>query len=367
MTARFATTVAAALWALALQPAEAVALDSSQGPLQLEPMVEGLVAPWGFTFLPGGDLLVTERGGALWHVRNGTKHPVSGVPDVAVDGQGGLLDVVAARDFAQSRIVYFTFSKAQGSGSGTAVARATLSQDARSLTDATVIFEATAGAEGGRHFGSRLVEARDGSLYVSLGERGDRPSAQDLSREQGSIIRIMPDGSIPADNPFVKTSGARPAIWSYGHRNPQGLAMDGDGRIWAVEHGAKGGDEINLIEKGANYGWPVISYGTHYSGGQIGEGSSKPGMKQPEWYWDPSIAPSGMMIYSGALWPEWRGDFFVGSLKFDYISRLSGEDLIESERLKSVYTGRVRDVREGPDGAIWFASERDGALYRITP
>ena len=367
MIPRLATIAITTLWGLLSLSVPASALDSSQGRLHVQKMVDGLEGPWGFAFLPGGDLLVTERSGQLWFVTDGRKAPVSGAPEVDDVGQGGLLDVRAAHDFADSRTVYFTFAKAQGRGAGTAVARARLSEDNKSLNDLTVIFEATKGARGGQHFGSRLVEAQDGSLYVSLGERGDRQSAQDLSREQGSIIRILPDGRIPADNPFVATAQARPAIWSYGHRNPQGLAMDAEGRIWAVEHGAKGGDEVNLIQKGANYGWPVISYGEHYSGRKIGEGTSKPGMEQPAWYWDPSIAPSGMLIYSGKLWPEWRGDIFVGSLKFDFISRLSGTPLQESERLKSLETGRVRDLREGPDGAIWFASEKEGALFRITP
>ncbi|MCG7622699.1 PQQ-dependent sugar dehydrogenase [Epibacterium sp. Ofav1-8] len=348
-------------------PPKAAAMDSNQGQLTVEKMVDGLDVPWGFTFLDDDALLVTERDGRLWYVKEGRKQTVSGVPTVAADGQGGLLDVVAARDFDQSRRIYLTYAKPQGRGAGTAVARATLSPDNRQLTDVAVIFEAKPGARGGRHFGARLVEARDGSLFVSLGERGDRPSAQDLGREQGSVIRILPDGRIPGDNPFVGVQNARPAIWSYGHRNPQGLAMDAQGRLWGVEHGAKGGDEVNLIEKGTNYGWPVISYGTHYSGRKIGEGTQTPGMAQPEWYWDPSIAPSGLMIYSGKLWPEWQGDLFVGSLKFDYISRLSGTPLKEVERLKSPQTGRVRDLREAPDGSIWFASEYDGALYRLRP
>lgn len=175
------------------------------------------------------------------------------------------------------------------------------------------------------------------------------------------------NGGIPANNPFVSRREAQPQIWSYGHRNPQGIAFDRRGRLWVVEHGAKGGDEINLIRKGANYGWPVISFGRHYSGAKIGEGTSKPGMQQPVWYWDPSIAPSGMMIYSGKLWPSWRGHFFVGSLKLDFISRLSGESLAEKERLKGPATGRIRDIAEAPDGSIWFASENDGAIYRLTP
>ncbi|WP_417816902.1 PQQ-dependent sugar dehydrogenase [Tritonibacter scottomollicae] len=362
-----ALIITLALGAGVLAPFGARAMESSQGTLRVQKIADGFNVPWGFTFLSEGGVLLTERNGALWYVKEGSKQQVRGAPEVAADGQGGLLDVVAARDFAQSRRVYFTFAKSQGRGAGTAVAVGTLSNDLSEVTDLKVIFEARAGARGGRHFGSRLVEAKDGSLFVTLGERGDRPSAQDLSREQGSIIRILPDGRIPGDNPFVNVEGARPAIWSYGHRNPQGLAMDDRGQLWGVEHGAKGGDEVNLIERGQNYGWPVISYGRHYSGRKIGEGSEKPGLKQPEWYWDPSIAPSGMMIYSGALWPQWRGDIFVGSLKFDYISRLSGSNLQEVEKLKSPQTGRVRDLREAPDGSIWFISEYEGALYRITP
>ena len=222
------------------------------------------------------------------------------------------------------------------------------------------------GSRGGRHFGSRLVEAGDGTLFLTIGDRGDRPSAQDLDVENGSVLRITKDGQIPAGNPFVGQAGAQPEIWSYGHRNPQGAASDLEGNLWVVEHGARGGDEVNRVRKGANYGWPVISYGRHYSGLKIGEGTQKEGMEQPEYYWDPSIAPSGMMIYSGALWPEWRGSIFVGSLKFDRISRLSGDPLVE-EVLETEETVRVRDVREGPDGAIWFLSVGEGALFRVSP
>lgn len=336
--------------------------------LRIEPVVENLRNPWGFGFLPDGEMLITERGGRLRFVAaNGTRHSVSGVPKVQADGQGGLLDILIPRDFAQSREIYLTFAKKQRSGSGTAVARGRLSTDGQSLTDVTVIFEIAEGSSGGRHFGSRIVEAPDGNLIVTVGDRGDRPTAQDLSLHNGSVLRITRDGQAAPGNPFIGRNDALDEIWSYGHRNPQGMALDLNGRLWAVEHGAKGGDEVNRIKKGANYGWPVISYGRHYSGAKIGEGTRKSGMEQPAYYWDPSMAPSGMMIYSGKLWPEWRGATFIGSLKFDYISVLSGSNLKETQQIQTSETRRVRDVREGPKGAIWFLSDDRGTLYRITP
>lgn len=345
----------------------AAALDSSAGPLSVSTVADGLEVPWAIGFLPGGDILVTERAGRLLLVSEGEVSEVSGVGEVQARGQGGLLDVLVPRDFTDSRTLFFSYAKAQGGGAGTAVAKAQLSSDGSQLSDWQVIFEMEPGSRGGRHFGSRIVEAPDGTLFVTVGERGDRPSAQDLSRENGSVVHIAKDGSVPPDNPFINTEGAQPEIWSYGHRNPQGAALDAEGQLWVVEHGARGGDEVNRVEKGANYGWPVISYGVHYSGEKIGEGTHKEGMEQPAHYWDPSIAPSGMMIYSGKLWPEWEGDFFVGSLKFNLISRLSGDPLEEVERIEGPETLRVRDVAEGPDGAIWFLSVGEGALYRVTP
>lgn len=339
----------------------------AQTGLSITPVAEGFDAPWAIGFLPDDSILVTERGGRLWRLADGMRHEITGIGDVAVTGQGGLLDVLVPRDFAQTRALYFTHAKPQGAGAGTGVARATLSEDGRSLTDWQVIWEMEPGSSGGRHFGSRIVEAPDGHLFVTIGERGDRPSAQDLSRQNGSVIRIARDGTPPADNPFQGRGGTQPGIWSYGHRNPQGAALDSQGRLWVVEHGARGGDEVNLIEKGANYGWPVISYGTHYSGAKIGEGTSKPGMKQPAFYWDPSIAPSGMTIYTGALFPDWQGDILVGSLKFDHIARLSGDPLREVQEISTPETARVRDIRQGPDGAIWFLSVGQGTLYRMTP
>lgn len=345
---------------------QADTMDSSLGRLSVTKMAGGFDVPWAIAFLPDGGFLVTERDGALFHVLDGKKNRISGTPAVAAEGQGGLLDVMVPRDFQASREVFLTFAKQQGRGAGTALAAGRLSADNSALRDLRILFEAAPGATGGRHFGSRVVEARDGTLFISLGERGDRPSAQNLRLHQGSMVRINRDGTVPAGNPFTGTEAAQPEIWSYGHRNPQGVALDLQGNLWVAEHGAKGGDEVNRVRKGANYGWPVISYGRHYSGAKIGEGTAKPGMEQPEWYWDPSIAPSGMMIYSGRIWPQWRGQIFVGSLKFGYISRLSGSPLRELEQLRSSKTGRIRDVQEAPDGSIWFASESEGAVFRVS-
>jgi glucose/arabinose dehydrogenase len=342
-------------------------LRSSAGPVAVTPVVQGLDAPWAVGFLPEGGLLITERDGRLLLVQDGALREIAHDLDIAASGQGGLLDVLVPRDFATTGEVLLSFAKPQRRGAGTALAVARLNAAAGRLENTRVIFEAEPGSRGGRHFGSRIVEARDGTLFLTIGDRGDDDSAQDLRNENGTVVRVARVGSVPADNPFVGVAGAQPEIWSYGHRNPQGAALDLAGQLWTVEHGARGGDEINRPEPGRNYGWPVISYGTHYSGFSIGEGTEKAGMEQPLHYWDPSMAPSGMMIYSGKLWPEWRGDIFVGSLKFDYISRLSGAAVDEVEQIKGDETLRVRDIREAPDGAIWFLSVGNGALYRMTP
>ncbi|MEM9436432.1 MAG: PQQ-dependent sugar dehydrogenase [Pseudomonadota bacterium] len=353
---------------VALAPPAVGQVSTSAGSVSIEPVLQGLNAPWGFGFLPDGQVVITERDGELLLLTPGQDvTQIEGAPEVVAQGQGGLLDVLVPRDFAQSRELFFTYSKRQGlRGANTAVAKARLSDDGTQLENLETIFEAERGPTGGRHFGSRLVEAGDGTLYFSIGDRGDRPSAQDLNIENGSVVRITRDGAIPSDNPFAQ-GGGQPGIWSYGHRNPQGMAVDAEGRIWTVEHGAAGGDEINLIQQGANYGWPVISYGTHYSGAKIGEGTMKEGLEQPAFFWDPSIAPSGMMIYFGDMFPSWRGDIFVGSLKFDMISRLEKDGAVsEAERIASDETLRVRDIREAPDGSIWFLSVGQGALYRMS-
>ena len=350
--------------------AHAATRQSDLGSLEVELVADGLDTPWAVAFLPDGGFLVTERDGVLLHFgANGSLQEVTGVPEVRAKGQGGLLDVLVPRDFETSREIFLSYAAPQGNGAGTAVGVGRLSEDGAQLSGFRAIFEMAPGSSGGRHFGSRLVEAPDGNLFVTVGERGDRPSAQDLGRSQGSVLRIARDGGVPKDNPFIGQKGARQEIWSYGHRNPQGAALDGDGQFWAVEHGARGGDEVNKVRKGANYGWPVISYGKHYSGGKIGEGTQKPGMEQPAHYWDPSIAPSGMAILKTPLMKGWKGDFLVGSLKFDMISRLErqGDVLVEVERLDWRETERVRDVREAPDGSVWFVSEARGAIYRVAP
>ncbi len=347
----------------------AAGIETSVGRITVEKVMGGFVEPWGLGFTPDGGFLVTERGGRLTHVSpGGTISRVRGLPNIAPGGQGGLLDVMIPRDFAESRLVFVSYSILQkGRTFGTAIAVGKLSNDGAMLENVRTIFEMSAGSKGKNHFGGRLVEAADGKIFLTIGDRKDRPSAQDLSRHNGSIIRINRDGSVPSDNPFVGREGVLPEIWSFGHRNPQGAALDLQGRLWIDEHGAKGGDEVNQIRRGANYGWPVISYGTHYSGAKIGEGTRKAGMEQPEYYWDPSIAPSGMMIYSGKLWPAWAGNIFIGSLKFNYLSRLDPKRGWSEEKIQNNQTMRVRDVREAPDGSIWFLSVGKGAVFRVTP
>lgn len=342
-------------------------IRTSAGNMQVSAVVTGLDTPWAFGFLPDGKIVLTERSGDVLLITPGEGAiTLRNPPDVYIDGQGGLLDVLVPRDFAQSRELFFTHAKRQGRGSGSAVTKAVLSADGTALGNHDTIFEIAAGSSGGRHFGSRIVEAPDGTLFLTVGDRGDRPAAQDTLRHNGSVLRITRDGDVPGDNPFVSNDAALPEIWSYGHRNPQGAAFDASGQLWVNEHGAQGGDEVNRIQKGANFGWPVISYGQHYSGRTIGEGTSKDGMQQPATYWDPSIAPSGMAFYNGGSVGSWNGDMFVGSLKFDYIARLEGTPLREVEQIKGDSTQRVRDLRQGPDGHLWFLSVGNGALYRMS-
>ena len=367
----FFKTLAILFWAVAVTGVQAEVIQTGAELARIEEMASGLRTPWGFGFLPSGEVLITERGGKLRRLdEDGWLHDVAGVPNVVARGQGGLMDILIPRDFARRREIFLTYSKRQRGGAGTAVARARLSQDGARLGDVTTILEMTPGSDGGRHFGSRLVEARDGTLFVTLGDRADPDSAQDLSRHNGSILRITRDGRAAPGNPFLGRAGVEPEIWSYGHRNPQGGALDSAGQLWAVEHGARGGDEINRIERGANYGWPVISYGVHYSGFKIGEGTHKEGMEQPVHVWDPSIAPSGMAFYTGDRFPKWKGNAFVGALKYQLLARLTldGEKVIAEERILEGLDKRIRAVVDGPDGYLYIlVDENPGQVIRIEP
>jgi glucose/arabinose dehydrogenase len=350
-------------------------VSSEKAKFRIETMATGLDSPWAIAFLPGGRKLITERPGRMRLLGADGKlsEPIAGVPAVAAVGQGGLLDVVLAPDFANSRRIYFSYSEPRGVVNGTAVAHARLVEagNAGKLEDVTVIFRQEPGRGGGFHFGSRLAFAPDGNLFVTLGERNAMDPAQDLTGHLGKVVRIRPDGSVPPDNPFVKREDARPEIWSYGHRNPQGAAIHPQsGKLWTTEHGARGGDEINIPQAGKNYGWPLVSYGRHYSGAKIGEGSQKEGIEQPIHYWDPSIAPSGFTFYTGDAFPAWRGNAFAGALVQRHLQRLEldGEKVVKEERLLVGLGERIRDVRQAPDGTIWILTDgRGGRALRLSP
>jgi glucose/arabinose dehydrogenase len=340
--------------------------------VEIATVAEGLDHPWSLAFLPDGRMLVTERPGRLRYVTRdgGVSEPVAGLPAVFAQGQGGLLDVVLDPDFAANSTIYLSYAEPAADGTnGTAVARARL--DGQQLDDVKVIFRQQPKFPGRHHFGSRLVIARDGNLFVTLGERNSqRDLAQDLGTHIGKIVRITTDGEAPADNPFVGREGALPEIWSYGHRNLQGAALHPEtGRLWTHEHGPRGGDEINVAEPGRNYGWPVITYGREYHGPAIGEGTRKAGMEDPLHYWVPSIGPSGMAFHSGRGHPAWRGQLFVGALPAKQLVRLELGDDGRVKREERIAIGsRVRDVREGPDGALYLATDEDaGQILRVVP
>lgn len=350
---------------LAAAPALASVIDTSAGPMRISPVLTGLDEPWGMAFLPGGDVLVTERAGRLLLASSGKAQAVSGVPDVRAAGQGGLLDVLVPRDFASSREVWLAYAVGGSGGAATAIGKGRLSADNRSLEGFRTLWTGDR-ASGGRHFGARLAEAPDGTIWLGTGDRGTGPdgmAAQDPASTIGKVMAFRRDGTpLPAAR-----QGWAPGVQSIGHRNIQGMTFDARGNLWASEHGARGGDEVNRIEPGRNYGWPAISYGTDYDGSKIGTGTAAPGLEQPQHVWDPSMAPSGLAAYDGALIPPWRGHILAGSLKFDHIARLDPAQGWAEEILQSPETGRVRDVRQGPDGAIWFLSVTEGALFRMAP
>jgi len=347
----------------------------SQPPVVAETFAKGLVHPWGLAFLPDGRLLVTERPGRLRIVNQQGQvlPPVAGVPDVYASGQGGLLDVALAPDFASSQWVYLSYAEPRGGGrNGTSVARGKFvaTPEAARLQETQVIFRQEPAYASSHHFGSRLIFMPDGSLFVTAGERfSQRDEAQNPSNHIGKLMRIEPDGAAYAGNP--KRPGWRPEVWSIGHRNVQAAALNPtSGKLWTVEHGARGGDEINIPEAGRNYGWPVISYGRNYDGSKIGVGTHKAGMEQPVYYWDPSIAPSGATFYTGALVPEWQGNLFVGALAGQALHRmlLDGDQVVGEEILLSDLGARIRDVRQGADGALWLLTDEDnGRVLRVLP
>lgn len=354
---------------------EPTSFGSSAGRLEVNTVASGLSYPWALAFLPEGRVLVTERPGRMRVVTpQGQLSPaVKGVPEVMATGQGGLLDVITDKGFAQNSTIYFCYSERAGNGGRTAVARAKLVDGAApKLDEMKVIFRQEGPLSSGNHYGCRIVQAGDNNLFVTLGEHySGRNEAQNLANHLGKIVRITTDGAAPPDNPFVGREGAKSEIWSYGHRNPQSLAINpASNELWEIEHGPRGGDEVNIIGKGKNYGWPVIGFGIDYSGAKLHESTSKPGMEQPIKNWVPSIAPSGMAFYTGDVFPRWRGSLFTGALAGQFLVRLqlNGNAVTSEERILQNLSERIRDVRQGPDGALWLLTDSSsGRLLRITP
>jgi aldose sugar dehydrogenase len=339
-------------------------------------VARGLEHPWAVEPLPGGDLLVTERPGRMRVVTAAGQvgQPIANLPKVDARGQGGLLDVALSPSFDSDRTVYWSYSEPRTGGNATSVARGVLSQDRHRLEQVKVILRAMPTYDGDKHFGSRLAFGPDGKLYITLGERSDkpmRPQAQRLDSDMGKILRINSDGSVPQDNPFAGQSNTRPEIWTLGHRNIQAAAFDPEGQLWEVEHGTNGGDELNRVVKGKNYGWPLVAFGEEYSGVPIpGAVTDKQGYERPVYYWDPVIAPSGMQFYTGAAFPDWKGSLFIGSMGQTRLVRLTLDNgrVTGEEHLLKERGQRVRDVRQGPDGALYIVTDQDnGELWRIAP
>lgn len=361
-------TILACIAAVAIS-AHAAPLESEKAALAIDKVAGGFNHPWGMTFLPDGSLLITERNGGLVKLSADGKNktPITGLPEIDARGQGGLLDVILAKDFSSSKQLYFSFSEPGSGGNSTAVAKATLND--ASLSNVEVIFSQAPKYDSRHHFGSRLVLDNAGKLFITTGDRGSqRDQAQKLDNHLGKVIRINTDGTVPDDNPYVSQTGARPEVWSYGHRNMQGAALHPQtGQLWTHEHGPQGGDEINIAQPGKNYGWPLITYGEEYGGGVIGK-TSQQGLEQPLHYWVPSIAPSGMVFYNADMFPYWQHNLFVGSLKFGQLVRLEldGNKVTHEERI--MIGQRIRDVEQGPDGALYLLTDSsDGELLRIMP
>ena len=352
-------------------PSEPQVFDTLTGPIRVVPFVTGLANPWSLAFLPGGDILVTEKIGRLRIIRGGKldPQPIAGTPQVFTMGQAGLLEVAPHPRFAENRLVYLTYSKPGERGAATTLARGRL--EGSSLTDVHDLFVADAWRQGGPHYGSKLAFGRDGMLYMTIGERGERDKAQQTDTHQGKILRLREDGTAPPDNPFAGREGVKPEIFSYGHRNPQGVAVHPDtGAIWAIEHGPQGGDELNVILPGRNYGWPVVTFRREYSGEVITNQPWREGIEQPLMIWVPSIALSGLTFYTGDRFPAWKGNVFVGGLSGLQLQRLVFTDKgpVGRESLLAPLRQRIRDVRQGPDGLLYVATDGNpGAILRIEP
>ena len=358
-----------------LAPAETASqevFESEKQRFRIVAITKGLNHPWGLAFLPDGRMLVTERRGRLRLVENGklARKAIAGLPDnVTSDGQGGLLDIALHPEFAENQLLYLSYAGRSGGRVGTEVARARFAGNR--ITDVAVIFRALPKSHGGRHFGSRLLLTGDGSIYITLGDRAERHSAQKLDDHRGSVIRLRDDGTVPNDNPFVARAGSRGEIFTFGNRNVQGIALQpGSGLVWMHEHGPRGGDEVNIVKAGANYGWPLVSYGINYDGSTISKVPTRDGVEPPIHTWVPSIAPSGMSFYNGDKFPNWRGNLFVGALKDQLLVRLeiNGRSISHEERLVRRKIGRIRDVRQGPDGFIYLLTDPSrGGIYRLEP
>jgi glucose/arabinose dehydrogenase len=367
-----ATLLAVAHFAAAADAPRSPTPTSQRDAFEVTTVAKGIDRGWGFAFLPDNRILVTERGGRMRIVGTdgNLSAPLQGLPRIAVGGQGGLLDVTLSPDFAKDRLVYFSFSEPGDGGAGTAVARGRLGTSA--LEDVQVIWRQQPKVDGGNHFGSRIVFRGDGTLFVTTGDRySHREKVQDLGTTVGKVVRINADGSVPRDNPFVNRAGARAEIWSYGHRNAQAAVLHPQTReLWTIEHGARGGDELNSPQPGRNYGWPVITYGVDYSGEKIGEGTAKAGMEQPVYYWDPVIAPSGAVFYTGEAFAEWQGDLFVGSMNPGCLVRLELENgrVRQETRYLGELDERIRDVQQGSDGLLYVLTDSSrGRLLKLAP
>ncbi|MRT17606.1 PQQ-dependent sugar dehydrogenase [Vitellibacter sp. q18] len=346
-----------------------VALQTQTPSYKIEKAVSDLSNPWGMAWLPDGSMLITEKDGRLLHFKKGEKTEIANVPKVYNNGQGGLLDIELHPNYAENGWIYITYASEEGEGNGGHTALMRCKLEGSSLSNIETLYKATPNTTAGQHFGSRIEFDNEGFLYFSIGERGERDvNPQDITRDGGKIYRLNDDGSIPTDNPFYNEPNAKKAIFTYGNRNPQGMAKHPEtGKIWMHEHGPKGGDEINILKKGANYGWPIVTYGINYSGTKITDETTKAGIEPPVYYWVPSIAPCGMAFVTGDKFPQWKGKLLVGSLKFAYVELLTldGEKVVGREKIAQDI-GRVRNVKMGPDGLIYIAVEGQG-IFRLLP